>query len=154
MAALLALCVSLALLVGDASAACTSDIGCSLNGECSGGSCKCYAGWHGAECELLSLGPAPPGGAYGYAPNISAWGAHVIRWSDGMYHMYVSELWGGCGITSWRQNSHVIRATASSPLGPYVYNDTALPPEGQFFSLVIFNRKCRNCPFFEHLNKK
>ena len=120
------------LLPASASAAapapCTSDLGCSLNGNCAAGRCECFPGWRGAECELLALAPAPPGGAYGYSPNISSWGGHVIRW-DGLYHLFVSELWGGCGITSWRQNSHVIRATSKTPLGPFVYNDTALPPE-------------------------
>eukprot|EP01043_Picozoa_sp_COSAG02_P040350 COSAG02_NODE_3259_length_7079_cov_30.942693_3_plen_381_part_00 len=109
-------------------ATCTSDLGCSLNGECAGDSCTCFDGWHGDECELLSLGPAPLGGAYGYKPNSSSWGAHVVKWK-GQYNMFVSELWGGCGITSWRQNSHVVRATSDTPLGPYRYADTALPPE-------------------------
>jgi hypothetical protein len=44
--------------------------------------------------------------------------------------MYVSELWGGCGIhESWQRNSHVVHATSKTPLGPYVYQDTSLPPE-------------------------
>ena len=111
-----------------ADATCTSALSCSLNGECTGGSCDCAAGWHGEECELLSLAPAPPGGAYGFSPNSSSWGGHVIKWK-GEYNMFVSELWGGCGITSWRQNSHVVRATAKTPLGPFAYVDTALPPE-------------------------
>ena len=36
-----------------ADATCTSALSCSLNGECTGGSCECAAGWHGEECELL-----------------------------------------------------------------------------------------------------
>eukprot|EP01051_Picozoa_sp_SAG22_P001556 SAG22_NODE_62_length_23371_cov_84.500602_22_plen_225_part_00 len=125
------LALALAAAPTPAAAACTSALGCSLNGECTAaGACRCDSGWHGAECELLSLGPAPPGGAYGYSPNISSWGAHVVRWpADGLYHMWVSELWGGCGINSWRQNSHVVHATSATALGPYQYRDTSLPPE-------------------------
>ena len=74
-------------------AGCTDALGCSLNGQCrpgpgapharggqtapargmASGSCVCSPGWAGPECELLDLGPAPPGGAYGFHPNISAW---------------------------------------------------------------------------------
>eukprot|EP00729_Bicosta_minor_P002530 gene2530-9423_t len=101
---------------------------CSLNGQCSGSSCVCDAGWVGPQCALLNLGLAPPGGAYGYSPNVSSWGAHVIKWTDGQYHMYVSEMWNACGITSWQTNSHVVHATSATVVGPYKYVDTALPP--------------------------
>ena len=80
--------------IGAVKSACNDDIGCSLNGVCTkSGSCECDQGWYGTECELLDLSPAPPGGAYGYTPNISSWGAHVV-YLDGDYHMYVSEFWG------------------------------------------------------------
>ena len=105
-----------------AGAACRTDLDCSLNGVCAAGSCACDGGWRGAGCELLDLRPAPPGGAYGFAPNISAWGAHVIKApADELYHMFVSEFWGGCGVSeSWQADSHVVHATAATPLGPYV----------------------------------
>jgi hypothetical protein len=126
-------------VLGSAAATCSSDLGCSLNGACTAGSCACDPGWSGAECELLALAPSPPGGAYGYAPNISSWGAHVIRHpSDSLYHMFVSEFWGNCGVhESWQQDSHVVHATAATPLGPFKYVDTALPPEATCMHIAM-----------------
>lgn len=107
---------------------CTSDESCSLNGVCeASGACRCDAGWRGDACGVLNLVAAPPGGAYGFSPNISSWGAHVVR-RDGEYHMFVSEMWNGCGISSWKTNSHLVHATSRTPLGPYAYQDTSLPP--------------------------
>jgi hypothetical protein len=122
-----------------AAQACTTDLSCSLNGKCLASACVCAPGWHGTECELLSLGPAPPGGAYGYDPNISAWGAHVVRVpGDARYHMFASEFWGDCGVhESWQVDSHVVHATSASPLGPYVYADTALPPEATCMHIAM-----------------
>lgn len=39
-----------------ASPQCASDMDCSLNGQCSGSSCVCDAGWVGPQCALLNLG--------------------------------------------------------------------------------------------------
>ena len=86
---------------------CSSDLDCSLNGECvaGSGSCACDPGWHGESCELLRLLPTNGiGGAYGYPygsgsprpePNISSWGAHVVKIASDRanpYHMFVSEV--------------------------------------------------------------
>ena len=40
--------------------------------------------------------------------------------------MWTSEFWGGCGVSSWQHNSHIVHATASVLEGPYAYQDTAL----------------------------
>ena len=108
-------------------APCVDNTDCALNGECSAGACKCGSGWTGASCETLELMPAPAFGSYGWDPNISSWGGHVLKMRD-TYHMYVAELWGDCGIDSWGRNCHVVHAEASSPEGPFVYRDTALGP--------------------------
>ena len=130
---------------------CMSDLDCSLNGVCAASrSCVCDPGWHGQGCELLNLSPTQGwGGAYGYPygptsprpePNISSWGAHVVKIAgdkDTPYHMFVSEFWGHCGVSeSWRQDSHVVHATAPTPLGPFTYQDTALPPEATCMHMV------------------
>ena len=99
--------------------ACSVDLDCSLNGLCVDAACACDAGWRGDACQTLALGAAPAGGAYGFAPNVSAWGSHVLRGADGLYHMFVSEMWNACGINSWQTNSHLVHATAPTPLGPY-----------------------------------
>ena len=121
--------VACALLVA-AATACRDDSGCSLNGVCVDARCDCDAGWVGPTCATLDLAPAPAVGAYGYAPNISSWGANVFAAEDGAYHMLVEELWNGCGIRSWTRNAHVVHATAAAPEGPFAYADTALPPFG------------------------
>ena len=143
--------VAMAVVATALSAGCSTDMDCSLNGLCQSGACACDKGWGGTDCGVLNLGPAPPGGAYGYvltpclsnhpacknspallvvhnchadscilittlrsdvpahgrvrrrySPNVSSWGAHVIKWTDNQYHMYVSEMWNDCGIDSWQ----------------------------------------------------
>ena len=143
--------VAMAVVATTISVGCIIDMDCSLNGLCQSGACACDKGWGGTDCGVLNLGPAPPGGAYGYvltpclsnhpacknspallvvhnchadscilittlrsdvpahgrvrrrySPNVSSWGAHVIKWTDNQYHMYVSEMWNDCGIDSWQ----------------------------------------------------
>ena len=51
--------------------------------------------------------------------------------------MFVSEFWGYCGVSeSWRQDSHVVHATAPTPVGPFTYHDTSLPPEATCMHMV------------------
>ena len=40
---------------------CKTDAGCSLNGHCGAGACRCDAAWTGYRCELLNLAPATRG---------------------------------------------------------------------------------------------
>ena len=127
------------LLVAGASGSCRSDDDCSLNGECQGALCACDPGWTGPACGLLDLAPAPVVGAYGFSPNVSSWGASVL-FRDGRYHMYASEMWNGCGIHSWQTNSHVVHATADTPLGPFAYADTALPPFSHCNHVLVTNQ--------------
>ena len=42
--------------------ACSTDLDCSLNGECLGGACVCDGGWGGDACEQLRFGPASRAG--------------------------------------------------------------------------------------------
>jgi hypothetical protein len=39
---------------------CTSDLGCSLNGACQAGKCKCTAPWSGSQCGELKFAAASP----------------------------------------------------------------------------------------------
>ena len=50
------------------------------------------------------------------------------------YHMYVSDMTGGCGLDVWATGSRILHAMAAKPAGPFtpvggVDRDIALPPE-------------------------
>lgn len=46
---------------------------------------------------------------------------------DGVYHLFASAFANGCGLGAWGSNSIAIRATATSPLGPFNFAERALP---------------------------
>eukprot|EP01050_Picozoa_sp_SAG11_P021097 SAG11_NODE_3686_length_2283_cov_3.320055_3_plen_302_part_00 len=71
---------------------CVDDTDCAMLGKCGAGKCSCSSGWSGPSCQTLDLLPADPVGAFGWAPNVSAWGAHVLTDKSGEYHMYAAEL--------------------------------------------------------------
>lgn len=90
---------------------------CSLNGVQSPGSgCVCRAGWTGSDCQFLKLpavDPTQPQG-YGRTPNVTSWGASVLAGPNisnpkgvPLYHLFVTEESGGCGMSAWRTNSQV-----------------------------------------------
>jgi len=97
-----------------------------LNGECTRGSCVCDKGWTGANCTLLNLKPAPAVGAYGYSPNVTAWGGIPVLVGD-TYHLLNTEIINHCGLCTWSSNSRVIHATSTTLLGPYTFQNEALP---------------------------
>lgn len=74
---------------------CVDNTDCAMLGKCSAGKCSCSSGWTGPSCQTLDLLPADPVGAFGWAPNVSAWGAHVFKDKFGQYHMYAAELVSG-----------------------------------------------------------
>jgi hypothetical protein len=57
-------------------------------------------------CSILDIKRRPSGAApamYGYSPNVTSWGGNVVAGDDGLYHLYVSEMVGGCGLNTWSQ---------------------------------------------------
>ena len=61
-----------------ATADCTDNLDCSLNGVCSGGSCRCDAAWHGANCEYMAL--APTNAAHDFKePGMTTWGGSIVN---------------------------------------------------------------------------
>lgn len=119
-----------------------------MNGECirssslmddpqSPGSCKCFTGWTGRQCEVLDLLPVPTtnnkvGGDSGDGnglklPNhTSSWGGSIIE-RDGKFHMFASEIVNQCGLEYWTTNSQVIRAVSNHYLGPYEKEEVIVP---------------------------
>lgn len=106
---------------------CVRDEDCSLNGVCGpGGACKCDPQWGGADCGELRLLPAPRGGGL-QSPTLNYWGGNPF-FSQGLYHVFGTEILKGCQIGDFLTNSQVVHATSTTPLGPYVVNSTWLEP--------------------------
>ena len=72
----------------------------------------------------ISVLPFPP---YICLYNRSSWGGSMTKDDSGMYHMFVSEWVNNCGIAYWTPNSRIVRATASSPTGPFIIQQEVLP---------------------------
>jgi len=119
------LCV-VALVIASAYA-CNSNVDCNLNGVCTNGACQCDYSWSGENCTTLNFQPATPfTGSYGYSPNVTAWGGLPVKVGN-TYHLLVTEIINHCGLCTWGSNSHVIHATSNNLLGPYTYQNEALP---------------------------
>lgn len=117
-----------ALACALASAACTDDAACSLNGVCtlSTGTCACDAGWGGPACATLKLAPAAPSDGILAWPT-SSWGGIAVADPDApLYHFFYSRFVGGCGLTCWVNASECVRAVGPSPAGPFVDADIVL----------------------------
>ena len=110
---------------------CSSDLDCSLNGECIAGKCVCEVAWGGSCCDVLELLPVSNPSSY-RVPNVSTWGGNIITTDNRTFHMWIAEMapdpakGGGCGLTTWGDNSQITHVTASSPLGPYRRNEVAV----------------------------
>lgn len=117
--------------VAAASASCTDDAGCSLNGICNTATstCACDAGWtsHSGlgtpDCGMLDLLPAPSDTSFhGLNNNQSSWGGSVLNLPVGgkqAYVMFAAEMTHGCTLRHWTTNSEVVMAVSDSPTGPY-----------------------------------
>jgi len=97
------------------------------NGECSDGSCKCVPEWTGETCGELNLHPARPSPQAGYDElGVSSWGGSIVADETGLYHMFVSRMEDGAGLSNWTKKSEIIHATSADAEGPYTYNQTIL----------------------------
>eukprot|EP00035_Acanthoeca_spectabilis_P018526 m.394521 g.394521 ORF g.394521 m.394521 type:complete len:282 (-) comp16767_c0_seq9:1084-1929(-) len=96
----------------------TDDWNCSLIGICTDGKCICSTPWAGEECDQLVIAPSPPSDAaiYGVSPNVSSWGGNIVKWTDGKFHLFVSEIANG----EWDTNSFVTHAVSDTVNGTYV----------------------------------
>jgi hypothetical protein len=130
----LALCAAAAASASSSasSSGCTTDEDCQLLGRCVASACQCPPAWSGSpDCSTLSLLPAPKPAAYGWAPNVTTWGGNIIPDPSSnpptLYHLFVAEMAEGCGLDTWQSNSVCRHATASSPTGPFVAQEVAVP---------------------------
>jgi predicted GH43/DUF377 family glycosyl hydrolase len=59
------------------------------------------------------------------------WGGTVVKSSDGIYHLLFSRWPKKLGMEGWVTHSEIARATSESPIGPFTFQDVALPPRGR-----------------------
>ena len=122
---------SACVFLSKASASCTTDLDCSLNGDCVKGACICDPAWSASpQCDVLALKRQPRnnGTFLGYKNQTAAsWGGNVV-FHDGVYHLFVAQMVGNCGLGQWGTNSKIVRAESSSPLGPFAYKQTIIEP--------------------------
>lgn len=86
----------------------------------------CDHPWGGSDCSVFRFQPAPVAAAYGLSPKVTAWGGLPVL-LDNTYHLLVTEIVNHCGLTAWGSNSRVIHATSNNLLGPYTYQNEAIP---------------------------
>jgi hypothetical protein len=110
---------------------CNSGFNCSLAGVCtSQGTCQCDPWADGADCSYLKFQPVDKS-RIGY-PNEhhTSWGGSIVQASDGMYHLYISEIIcksdldtrKRCGLSGWQTHSRVAVAKSDNVDGPYHRN--------------------------------
>eukprot|EP01082_Thalassiosira_pseudonana_P008057 g7083.t1 g7083 contig23:1820461-1821048(+) len=110
---------------------CNSGFDCSLAGVCtSQGTCQCDPWADGADCSYLKFQPVDKS-RIGY-PNEhhTSWGGSIVQASDGMYHLYISEIIcksdldrrKRCGLSGWQTHSRVAVAKSDNVDGPYHRN--------------------------------
>ena len=105
-----------------AALACSSAFDCQLNGECANGTCVCDTAWMGPQCGVLDVeqGTVAYGNGASTSPLTSAWGGGPPVVDEyGMYHLFVSEIDGHCGMSTWSRMSFAAHTTAPSPVGPF-----------------------------------
>eukprot|EP00041_Stephanoeca_diplocostata_P020352 m.453628 g.453628 ORF g.453628 m.453628 type:complete len:513 (+) comp21552_c0_seq2:152-1690(+) len=129
---LLCLGILLVTTANGSSEACSTDDDCSLNGLCTAGQCQCAEPWGGPDCQILQRGKPPSkafAGVYGYSPNVSSWGGNVVTDPvTGHHHLFVTEIAGGCGLSSWGSHSRIAHAVSTSNVsGPYTRAGVAVP---------------------------
>ncbi len=106
-------------------ATCVVDDNCSLNGVCIASTCNCDSGWIGPDCGKLDLRPADRWSGYNRtSDNTSSWGGKVVRdiVNASLWHIFVAEFTGECGLDYWAPMSRIVRAESTSgPAGPFVF---------------------------------
>jgi len=126
-------CLSLRMLFAaslisfTACAPCVSSLDCSLNGECSSGTCICDPGWSGPSCGNLTLTETDPTLGHAWSNGSWSWGGLPLQANDGTWHLFYSQFERGCGLYDWSTNSRIVHAVSPSPTGPFVDVDVVEP---------------------------
>lgn len=76
------------------------------------------------------LQPAPRDGGFAM-DGYWIWGASVVE-HNGTYHLFASRWSKDVPFSpGWTSNSHIVRATAPSPEGPFEFAEEVIPPGGE-----------------------
>lgn len=144
---------------------CSRDEHCNVGGKCLSGKCQCAGGMSGLNCDKLDLKPSENNSVYSDTVN-SYWGGSPILGDDGRFHIFSSRFTNSCGLNTWLANSECVRASSSSPTGPFIteevvqgvfcHNPTVRKaPDGSFLMFYIGDDKsaekthCANGQSFE-----
>ena len=130
------LAVLLLLFSPALSAACSSDMDCSLNGVCTAGNCTCDAPWKGERCHTLDILPGdvgingiPLATYHGDSVYSTSWGGSVLQDpADGKFYMWAASMAHNCTMGEWQTNSEVVLASVTFPMGPYEKVKTVVMP--------------------------
>lgn len=138
---------------------CSTDLDCSLAGECVDGKCVCDGWTHGDHCEILSLLPADPKRpGYRNSTGYNSWGGGTVRYNNTWY-LFVSQIAGKCPLDGyWSSLSEAVRLESDHPMGPWARAETVIPsfahnvkpfqaPDGSFVIYYVggINNSTRNC---------
>ena len=112
--------------------ACKNASDCQLAGVCTNGECVCDPQWQGAFCQQLALvgdGSLAYGDPDGAVATITSWGGGppVFDAATQRWLLFVTEIAGHCGLSSWGSQSTVVVSTAATPAGPFLREAVAVP---------------------------
>lgn len=81
-------------------------------------------------------------------PNITSWGGGIVNGTNSTYHLFVTELTGGKGLSHWASNSQIVHAVASSPAGPYTRKDVIRGPSSSNPHIIFDERRSQYLLFY------
>lgn len=142
---------------------CTTDLDCTLAGECIDGQCHCDGWTHGLRCEVLNLEPVDPGRpGYRNASGFNSWGgASIFDEQTKKWFLFASQIQGRCALSGfWSTYSQAVRLHSDGPTGPWTFDAVVVHSEAhnveplccQPDTLAMaaqFMRTCQAAPSFQ-----
>ena len=120
--------------------ACSTDLGCSLNGVCTaGGDCACDTPWTGPSCGVLAFKPSKL--LKTLVPTTvakSSWGGSIIE-ADGEYHLYANTITSVTNISK----GLIFHGTSKNVEGPYAF-DADAPAVGGGEGAAVVKQEFKN----------
>eukprot|EP00730_Choanoeca_flexa_P003750 TRINITY_DN11492_c6_g1_i7.p1 TRINITY_DN11492_c6_g1~~TRINITY_DN11492_c6_g1_i7.p1 ORF type:complete len:381 (+),score=61.27 TRINITY_DN11492_c6_g1_i7:147-1289(+) len=138
----MAILYSLVMLVAVCSMAigCSNDRDCSFGGRCQAGACLCNPGYTGVNCSQLDNQTIPIESGFRMA-DYHVWGSQVIK-ANATYHMFASIYNGSHDFFhNWLTDGFIVRATSSTPIGPFTYAAPVLEQVAGRWDANIMNPK-------------